>query len=317
MASTTPTLGRRHKAFSRPSGTVECPHRRFSGVVEWSPFFFGRVSEACRGEETVIVVGENINATRKSVQSAVKKRDADFIRDIARAQTEAGAHYIDVNAGTLVEDEADGLVWLVETVQNEVDTPLCLDSPNPVALEAALELCQSKALLNSITGETDRFESIVRLVKKYGTSVVALCMDERGIPETAAQRVGVARDLCERLVAHGVVPEDIFVDPLVKPVGVLGTAAIEVLAAVRAIREQENDIHIITGLSNVSFGLPARKPLNRAFLVMLMAAGLDAALLDPLDQELMSLVAASEALLNKDEYCARYIAAFRAGKLKS
>jgi 5-methyltetrahydrofolate--homocysteine methyltransferase len=222
-----------------------------------------------------------------------------------------------VNAGTLVEDEADGLVWLVETVQNEVDTPLCLDSPNPVALEAALESCQSKALLNSITGETDRFESIVRLVEKYGASVVALCMDERGIPETAAQRVEVAGNLCERLVAHGVAPEDIFVDPLVKPVGVLGTAAIEVLDAVRAIREQENDIHIITGLSNVSFGLPARKPLNRAFLVMLMAAGLDAALLDPLDQELMSLVAASEALLNKDEYCARYIAAFRAGKLKS
>lgn len=264
----------------------------------------------------MIIVGENINTTRKSVQAAVKNGDVSFIRDLARAQAEAGADYIDVNAGTLGEDEADSLVWLVETVQNEVDTPLCLDSPDPAALEAALESCKSKALLNSITGETDRFESIVPLVKKHGASVVALCMDERGIPEAAAQRVGVARDLCGRLVARGVAPDDIFVDPLVQPVGVSANAAMEVLDAVRAIREQENNIHIIAGVSNVSFGLPARKLLNRAFLVMLMAAGLDAALVDPFDQDLISLLAASEALLNRGEYCARYLAAFRAGKLK-
>ncbi len=265
----------------------------------------------------MIIVGESINTTRKSVESAVKNKDTGFIRDLARTQAEAGAHYIDLNAGTLGEDEPDSLAWLVETVQDEVDAALCLDSPNPAALEAALTSCKSKVLVNSITGETERFDSIVKLVTKHGTSVVALCMDDRGIPETASQRLGVARDLCDRLVARGVAPCDIFVDPLVQPLGVSPEAAIEVLDSVRAVKEQETGVHIIAGLSNVSFGLPARKLLNRAFLVMLITAGLDAALLDPTDREMMSLIAASEALLKEDEFCGQYLAAFRAGKLES
>jgi len=264
----------------------------------------------------MIIVGESINTTRKPVQSAVKNRDAGFIRDLARTQAEAGAHYIDLNAGTLGEDEPDSLVWLVETVQDEVDAALCLDSPNAVALEAALTSCKSKTLVNSITGETNRFESIVKLLTKHGARVVALCMDDRGIPETARQRVGVARDLCDRLVARGVAADDIFVDPLVQPIGVSPNAAMEVLDSVRAVKDQVKGVRTIAGLSNVSFGLPARKLLNRAFLVMLITAGLDAALLDPTDREMMSLIAASEALLNNDEFCAQYLAAFRAGKLK-
>jgi 5-methyltetrahydrofolate--homocysteine methyltransferase len=142
-------------------------------------------------------------------------------------------------------------------------------------------------------------------------------MDERGIPETAAQRLGVARDMCERLDAHGVASDDIFIDPLVKPIGVAGSAGLEVLDAVRSIKEKEPEVHIISGVSNVSFGLPARKLLNRAFLVMMISAGLDAALVDPLDQDLMSLIVASEALLDKDEFCAGYLGAFRSGKLKT
>ena len=265
----------------------------------------------------MIVVGEVINTTRKSVEAAVKSRNTDAIRDMARAQSAAGADYIDLNAGTLGENEADSLVWLVETVQDAVATPLCLDSPDPAALEKALGACKSQALINSITAENDRFEPVIRLVEKYSARVVALCMDERGIPETAAQRLGVARDMAERLDAHGVAADDIFIDPLVKPIGVAGSAAIEVLDAVRGIREKEPQVHIISGLSNVSFGLPARKLLNRAFLVMMISAGLDAALVDPLDQDLMSLITASDALLDKDEFCARYLGAFRAGKLKA
>jgi 5-methyltetrahydrofolate--homocysteine methyltransferase len=263
----------------------------------------------------MIIVGESINTTRKSVEAAVRSRVAVFIRNLARSQVDAGVDYVDVNAGTLAESEADSLVWLVETVQNEVDAPLCLDSPNPGALEAALGACKSKALVNSITGEADRFESVAPLIKEHGASVVALCMDDRGIPETAARRASVARDLRDRLVAQGIAAGDIFVDPLVQPLGVSATAGRDLVEAVRSIREQNEDVHIISGLSNVSFGLPARKLLNRAFLVMLMAAGLDAAIVDPLDQTLMSLVAASEALLGRDEFCAEYLAAFRAGKL--
>lgn len=263
----------------------------------------------------MIVVGEVINTTKKAVEAAVKGRDADSIRDMARAQAEAGAHYIDLNAGTLGENEADSLVWLVKTVQDAVAVPLCLDSPDPAALEKALGACKSQALINSITAENDRFEPVIRLVEKYSARVVALCMDERGIPETAAQRLGVARDMCERLDAHGVASDDIFIDPLVKPIGVAGSAAVEVLDAVRGIKGKEPKVHIISGVSNVSFGLPARKLLNRAFLVMMISAGLDAALVDPLDKNLMSLIVASEALLDKDEFCAGYLGAFRAGKL--
>jgi 5-methyltetrahydrofolate--homocysteine methyltransferase len=265
----------------------------------------------------MIVVGEVINTTRKSVEAAVKSRNTDAIRDMARAQAAAGADYIDLNAGTLGENEADSLVWLVDTVQDAVATPLCLDSPDPAVLEKALGACKSQALINSITAENDRFDPVIRLVEKYSARVVALCMDERGIPETAAQRLGVARDMAERLDAHGVAPDDIFIDPLVKPIGVAGSAGIEVLDAVRGIREKEPEVHIISGVSNVSFGLPARKLLNRAFMVMMISAGLDAALLDPLDQDLMSLIVASEALLDKDEFCAGYLGAFRSGKLKT
>ena len=265
----------------------------------------------------MIVVGEMINTTRKRVESAVRDRDGDSIRSLARAEAEAGAQYIDLNAGTLGQEEADSLVWLVETVQDEVDVPLCLDSPDAAALEAGLAACRSRALVNSITAEEERFQPVARLVEKHSARVVALCMDDRGIPETAEQRVEVARGLCGRLGEHGVAPDDIFIDPLVKPIGVAGNAAVEVLDAVRAIRQSESDVHIISGVSNVSFGLPARKLLNRAFLVMLMCAGLDAALVDPLDQELMSLIAASEALLNRDEFCANYLAAFRSGTLKT
>jgi len=264
----------------------------------------------------MIIVGELINTTRKQIESAVRNRDADSIRSLARAEAEAGAQYIDLNAGTLGHEEAESLVWLVETVQDEVDVPLCLDSPDAAALEAALAASKSRTLVNSITAEEDRFLPVARLVKKYSARVVALCMDERGIPETAEQRVEIAEGLCRRLGEHGVTPDDIFIDPLVKPIGVAGNAAVEVIDAVHAIRESNCGVHIISGVSNVSFGLPARKLLNRAFLVLLMGAGLDAALVDPLDHELMSLIAASEALLNRDEFCANYLAAFRSGTLK-
>jgi len=133
----------------------------------------------------MIVVGEMINTTRKRVESAVRDRDGDSIRSLARAEAEAGAQYIDLNAGTLGQEEADSLVWLVETVQDEVDVPLCLDSPDAAALEAGLAACRSRALVNSITAEEERFQPVARLVEKHSARVVALCMDDRGIPETA------------------------------------------------------------------------------------------------------------------------------------
>lgn len=263
----------------------------------------------------MFIVGERINTSRKAIAPAVESRDVEFIQKVAREQVEAGADMVDVNAGTLVGGEPDALAWLVEVVQQAVDVPLCLDSPNPAALERALPLHRGKALINSITAERARFEAIAPLVKKYECSVVGLCMDDEGLPESAARRVEIADRLIADLGAMGVPESDIYIDPLVRPISTESNAALTVLETIATIRGRHKEVHFICGLSNVSFGLPLRKLLNQAFLVLCMGAGLDGAILDPLDSGLMSLLRASEALLGRDDYCLHYIEAFRAGKL--
>ncbi len=263
----------------------------------------------------MFIVGERINTSRKAIGPAVESRDAEFIQKVAREQVEAGADFVDVNAGTLVDGEPDALAWLVETAQKAVDVPLCLDSPNPAALERALSVHRGKALINSITAEKERFAAVAPLVKKHGCSVVGLCMDDTGLPDSAATRVEIAGRLIADLGAMGIPEGDIYIDPLVRPVSTESNAALTVLETIASVRNRHREVHFICGLSNVSFGLPVRKLLNQAFLVLCMGAGLDGAILDPLDAGLMSLLRASEALLGRDDYCLRYIEAFRAGRL--
>jgi 5-methyltetrahydrofolate--homocysteine methyltransferase len=263
----------------------------------------------------MIVIAERINGTRKHVQQAILGRDADHIRQEASAQAEAGAHYIDVNAGTQPAREPEDLVWLVKTVQGVVDLPCAVDTPNPAAMAAALEVHRGQALVNSITGEKARLEGILPLVVKHKARVIALALDDSGMPSTCEQRCAVAAAIVRQVAGKGVPLTDLFIDPLVRPLSSEPEQVAAVLAATAAIKAAHPGVNISYGLSNISFGLPNRHLLNRTFLAMAIAQGLDAALIDPLDRHLMAVLRAARALLAQDEYCAGYIAAHREGRL--
>lgn len=263
----------------------------------------------------MLIVGERINTSRKGMAAHVSRRDAGAVVREAARQREAGADFIDVNAGTLLAEEPEALRWMVTTIQAAVAVPLCVDSPNPEAMAAALEVHQGKTLLNSITAERERFYAVVPLVKRYGCGVVALCLDDSGMPSSAEEAVQKGSGLVEGLLEAGVPAGDIYVDPLVRPVSTDSRAGVAVVEAIRILREKYPGVQTICGLSNVSFGLPERRLLNQAFLVAAMTAGLDAVILDPLDTRLMALLKAAEAALGRDEYCARYLRAYREGRL--
>jgi len=263
----------------------------------------------------LIVIGELINTSRKAVREAVENKDLDAILDLARRQEEAGASYIDLHAGANAETEPETLTWLVEEVQKAVSLPMCLDSPNPEALRRALPVCDQTPMINSITAESDRYGAVAPMAAEFNTPLVALCMDDRGVPGTADQRVEVAHALCTRLESDGVPREHIYFDPVVQSVGTDPQSGAAVLEAIRTIHRDIPEAHFALGMSNVSFGLPLRKLLNRAFMVLAISAGADALILDPTDPALMSLLRSSEALLGQDEFCMQYIKEYRAGRL--
>jgi 5-methyltetrahydrofolate corrinoid/iron sulfur protein methyltransferase len=259
------------------------------------------------------VIGEKINGTRKSVGTAVVERDAQLIQSLAVRQAEAGASWIDVNAGTRSDREPDDLIWLVQTVQAVTEVPLCLDSANPEALKAAIGATARTPLLNSISGEAWRLESVLPLAAEHACPVIALALDADGIPTGKDGRMAVIGRLIEATRQAGIPDTGVYVDPLVMTISTDITSASVALDTIRAIRAQYPDVHITSGLSNISFGLPARQLVNRAFLTLAMAAGQDSAILDPLDRELRAAMIATELLLGRDRHCRTYTKAFRAG----
>ncbi|MDY6916510.1 MAG: methyltetrahydrofolate cobalamin methyltransferase [Chloroflexota bacterium] len=262
----------------------------------------------------MIVVGEKINTSRKDVEEAVRKQDAAYIAGVARQQAEAGAHYIDVNAGTFVDRETECLCWLVETVQSEVDLPLCLDSPNPRALSEAMRRHKGVPMINSISLERERFDALLPVVTSQPCRVVALCMAQTSMPTTTDERLQVGSELVERLTGAGVPLENIYVDPLIQPVSVDVSMGVAALGAISRMMSDFPGVNTICGLSNVSFGLPERRWLNRSFLALCMSHGLSAAILDPTDWGLMATLLSVELLLGRDEYCERFIDAYQSGR---
>lgn len=265
----------------------------------------------------MLIIGEKINSTRKSIDQAVRSKDVELLRAEVTKQVDAGAGMLDVNCGTLdAGEEPETMKWLVKTVQEIADVPLCIDSPNAEALAAGLSVHRGKAMINSISGETDRFKKVLPLVKEYRASVVALCMDDRGIPASKEQSLQVGTKLVSDLLDAGIPVDDIYLDPLVRSVATNPETVVETLQLMKEMAERFNGLHFVSGLSNVSFGLPERRHLNRAYVVLSMANGLDAVIVDPLDSTLMALVYATEALLNKDRFCMQYIKCHHQGKLK-
>ncbi len=265
----------------------------------------------------MIVVGELINASRKSVASYIEAQDVQAIQKLAKDQLEAGADYIDVNSGIFVQDEAKYLKWLVSTVQDEVDAPCCIDSPDPKAIETALAVHQGTAMINSISLEKERYDSLLPIVAGTDLKIVALCMSDDGMPETLDDRMIIADKLINGLINNNIKIENIFVDPLVQPLSVNKTYGVEFLSAIEKIVSTFPGINTMCGLSNISYGLPNRKFLNQLFMTQAISKGLNGAIVDPLDAKMMACIIGAEALYGKDNYCMKYLKAHRAGRFET
>ncbi|MCM8790424.1 MAG: dihydropteroate synthase [Candidatus Omnitrophica bacterium] len=265
----------------------------------------------------MLIIGERINSTRPRIEEAIKARNAAHILKEASAQLRAGADYIDINCAVTTGDELQDMDWIISVLQSEIpEINICIDSPNYRAIEKALTVYKGKGkiFINSITGEEPRIAKILPMAVKYKTKLIALTMDEKGMPNSAAERVEIAKKIVEHVKKGGFNTEDLYFDALIRPVATEPGQALEFLRAIPAIKGLGN-VKTICGLSNVSFGLPHRGTVNAAFLSMAAAAGLDAAILDPTDRHISSAMAASAVLLNEDQYCAGYIKAFRDKRL--
>ncbi len=271
-----------------------------------------RTSEVVIGfDRPFCIIGERINPTgRKKLAAEMAAGDYGTVKSDALAQVEAGAHMLDVNAGIPLADEPAILAESIKLVQSLVDVPLSIDSSIVAALEAGLAVYQGKALVNSVTGEEERLESVLPLVKKYNAAVVAISNDETGISEDPDVRFEVAKKIVERAQDHGIPFADVIVDPLVMPVGALGQAGVSVFRLIRRLRE-ELGVNTTCGASNISFGLPNRHALNATFLSMAAAAGLTSAIMNPLRQEEMAGILAANVMNGVDPNCNRWLRKFR------
>lgn len=269
----------------------------------------------------MLIIGERINTSRKIkgepvIEAAVTNRDADYIKGLAIKQFEAGANYIDVNAGTLTSGEPEALEWLTGVVMDAVDAPISFDTPNAAALDRALKVfdpSKGQPMINSITAETGRYANILPFVLEHKAKVIALAMDDSGIQQDPAKRLSVAKKLIEDLTSAGVPLDDIYIDPLTFPIGTGSDVAVTMLDIIDNLRVEYPEVHIIAGLSNISHGMPARKLLNQAMTILCIGKGLDAGIVDPNDRYLMAQIAATEALLGRDDFCMNYITLSREG----
>jgi len=262
-------------------------------------------------ERPFVIIGERINPTgRKILAAEMAAGDFSRVEADARAQVEAGAHMLDVNAGIPLADEPAILAKAIQLVQSITDLPLSIDSSIVAALAAGLAVYKGKALVNSVTGEEERLNHVLPLVKKYGAAVIAISNDETGISEDPDVRFAVARKIVERAADYGIPASDVVVDPLVMPIGAINQAGVQVMRLVRRLRE-ELKVNTTCGASNVSFGLPNREGINGAFLTMAIASGLTSAITNPLHVETVRACMGADVMMGHDPDCARWIRRFR------
>lgn len=257
------------------------------------------------------IIGERINPTgRKLLAQEMAVGNYDRVRADAIAQVEAGAHVLDVNAGIPLVDEPAILAEAIRIVQSVTDVPLSIDSSIVAALERGLSVYQGKALVNSVTGEEERLEAVLPLIKKHGAAVIGISNDETGISEDPDERFAVAKKIVERAMDYGIPREDVLIDPLVMPVGAMRFAGRQVFHIVRRCRD-ELGVNTCCGASNISFGLPRRPPLNATFLAMAIGAGMTSAITNPIEAEIRQAIMAADVLMGNDENCTDWIAANR------
>jgi 5-methyltetrahydrofolate--homocysteine methyltransferase len=255
------------------------------------------------------IIGERINPTgREALAIEMAAGNFERVEADALAQVLAGAHMLDVNAGIPLTDEPEIMRQTIELVQSITDVPLSIDSSVVDALRSGLETYEGKALVNSVTGEEERLERVLPLIKKHGAAVIGISNDETGISEDPDVRFAVAKKIVERAEDHGIPREDVLIDPLVMPVGAMQHAGRQVFHIIRRVRE-ELGCNTVCGASNVSFGLPNRSALNATFVPMLMTAGMNAAITNPLEENIRQAILAADALIGNDENCSSWISA--------
>lgn len=261
----------------------------------------------------MIIIGEKINGSIPVVAEAIARRDAEFIKERARIQAEAHADFIDCCASVPEEEEADTLRWMIDCITSVTDTPICLDSPSPRILAEVFPYCRRPGLINSVSMEGDKVDTIFPLIADTKWQVIALCSDDTGIPKTAADRLRVFANLMEKAEEYHIAPGRIHIDPLVEMLCTSEDGIAMNVEVIRQVRAQYPDIHITAAISNISYNLPMRKYVNLAFAVLAINAGLDSAILDPTNRDMLGVIYATEALLGQDEYCIEYIEAYRDG----
>jgi len=262
-------------------------------------------------ERPFVMIGERINPTgRKILAAEMAAGDFSRVEADARAQVAAGAHMLDVNAGIPLADEPAILAKAVQLVQSITDLPLSIDSSIVAALAAGLAVYKGKPLVNSVTGEEERLEAVLPLVKKYGAAVVAISNDETGISEDPDVRFEVAKKIVQRAADYGIPASDVVVDPLVMPIGAINQAGVQVMYLLRRLKN-ELKVNTTCGASNVSFGLPAREAVSAVFLTMAIGAGLTSAIMNPLHLEIVKACMGADVMMGHDPDCARWIRRFR------
>lgn len=259
----------------------------------------------------MLIIGEKLNSAIPSVRELISKRDAAAVQDLALRQAQAGADYLDIN--TAHGDELLDMEWLVQKVQEVTDVPLCIDSTSALAIQKGLEAVKgdkNKVLINSISLEKNRLEGVLPLVLEYKCPVIGLTVDDNGIPKTAQERIVLAERLVEILTKNDYDLTQLYIDPLVLPLAVDHTNAAMFFQCLTNIKQKFN-VKTVSGLSNISFNMPQRKIINRYFLAICMAFGMDAAILDPLDGKIMTAVTTTNALLGNDRFSKNFLKAYR------
>jgi cobalamin-dependent methionine synthase I len=261
----------------------------------------------------MIIIGEKINGAIPAVAEAIAKRDAQAIKELAISQTEAGANYIDVCASTNVEVELETIKWLIDIVQEAVDTPIAVDSPNAEICAKAIGFCNKPGLVNSVSMEGDKIDLIFPAIANTPWHCAALLCDDSGIPKSGEQRLAVFAAIMEKAQQYNIDPSRLHIDPLVEMLCTSEDGINVILDVIRKIKTLYPTIHVTGGASNISFNLPARKFINQAFIVLAIGAGMDSAIINPLHKHMMGLIYAAEALKGEDEFCINYITGYREG----
>lgn len=259
----------------------------------------------------MIIIGEKLNGSIPSVAKAIADKDAELIRERARKQAEAGATFLDVCASVEEDVEVETLKWMINLVQEVTDTPICVDSPSAKTCAAAIPFCKRPGLVNSVSLEGDKIDTIFPIIADTDWECVALLCDNEGIPDSVERRMQVFHGIMEKAKEYNIAPSRLHIDPLVVTLSTDQTALTVFAECCRLIKSEYPEIHITSGLSNISFGLPARKNINQAFMVLAMNAGMDSAIVDPTNKNMIGMIYATNALLERDEYCLNYIDAFK------